>query len=193
MSGSFLVCSLIGCNGVNVGLKWYIVQTYSGFENKVQKNLEESINVLGEGESFGKIIVPAEQVIELKKGEKKTSSRKFFPGYIMVQMDLNKKTWHIVMNIAKVTAFVGGEVNPTPVPEEEVERILNQMEEGVSRPKPKYRFEQGEEIKVIDGPFSNFQGVVEEVKSDKEKLKVLISIFGRLTPVELDFIQVNKI
>jgi len=176
-----------------VGLKWYIVQTYSGFENKVKKNLEESINVLGEGEFFGKIIVPAEQVIELKKGEKKTSSRKFFPGYIMVQMDLNKKTWHIVMNIAKVTGFVGGDVNPTPVPEKDVELILNQMEEGVSRPKPKYHFEQGEEIKVIDGPFSNFQGVVEEVKSDKEKLKVLISIFGRLTPVELDFIQVNKI
>ena len=189
----YLLCLLTGCNGVNVGFKWYIVQTYSGFENKVQKNLEESINILGEGESFGKIIVPAEQVVELKKGEKKTSFRKFFPGYIMVQMDLNKKTWHIVMNIAKVTGFIGGEVNPTPLPEEEVERILNQMEEGVSRPKPKFRFEQGEEIKVIDGPFSNFRGVVEEVKSDKEKLKVLISIFGRLTPVELDFIQVNKI
>ena len=116
--------------------KWYIVHTYSGFENKVKKNLEESINVLGEGEFFGKIIVPAEQVIELKKGEKKTSSRKFFPGYIMVQMDLNKKTWHIVMNIAKVTGFVGGDVNPTPVPEKDVELILNQMEEGVSRPKP---------------------------------------------------------
>ena len=174
-------------------LKWYIVHTYSGFENRVKKNLEERIKALGQEEFFGQILVPIEQVVELKKGQKKTSSRKFYPGYILVQMALNEETWHTVRNTAKVTGFVGGEVKPTPVPDEEAERIIRQMKEGVSRPKPKYRFEEGDEVRVIDGPFSNFQGVVEEVKPDKEKLRVLITIFGRSTPVELDFIQVNKI
>ena len=128
----------------------------------------------------------------MKQGQKRTSSRKFYPGYIMVQMVLNKDTWHTVRNTAKVTGFVGGEVNPTPVPDEEAERIVRQMEEGVKRPKPKYRFEEGDEVRVIDGPFNNFQGIVEEVRPDKEKLRVLITVFGRPTPVELEFIQVNK-
>jgi len=176
-----------------VDLKWYIVHTYSGFENKVKKSLEERIRALGQEGYFGKILVPTEQVVELKKGQKKTSSRKFYPGYILVQMSLNEETWHTVRNTAKVTGFVGGDVKPTPVPDEEAERIIHQMEEGVSKPKPKYLFEEGDEVRVIDGPFSNFQGVVEEVKADKEKLRVLITIFGRATPVELDFIQVNKI
>lgn len=174
-------------------LKWYIVHTYSGFENKVKKNLEERIRALRQEECFGKILVPTEQVVELKKGQKKTSSRKFYPGYILVQMALNEETWHTVRNTAKVTGFVGGDVKPTPVPDEEAERIIQQMEEGVIKPKPKYLFEEGDEVRVIDGPFSNFQGIVEEVKADKEKLRVLITIFGRATPVELDFIQVNKI
>ncbi len=174
-------------------LKWYIVHTYSGFEKKVKQNLEERIRTLGQQESFGQILVPTEQVVELRKGQKRTSSRKFYPGYILVQMELNDETWHTVRNTAKVTGFVGGEVNPTPIPDEEAERIINQMEEGVSRPKPKYRFEEGDEVRVIDGPFSNFQGIVEELKPEKEKLRVLITIFGRPTPVELDFIQVNKI
>ena len=174
-------------------LRWYIVHTYSGFENKVKKNLEERIKTLGYEKLFGPIIVPTEQVIELRKGQKKTSSRKFYPGYILVQMVLNDETWHTVRNTAKVTGFVGGEIKPTPIPDEEAEKIIQQMEEGVSKPKPKYRFEEGDEVRVIDGPFSNFQGVVEEVKPDKEKLRVLITIFGRSTPVELDFIQVNKI
>ena len=174
-------------------LRWYIVHTYSGFENKVKKNLEERIKTLGYKKLFGQIIVPTEQVIELRKGQKKTSSRKFYPGYILVQMVLNDETWHTVRNTAKVTGFVGGEIKPTPIPDEEAEKIIQQMEEGVSKPKPKYRFEEGDEVRVIDGPFSNFQGVVEEVKPDKEKLRVLITIFGRSTPVELDFIQVNKI
>lgn len=174
-------------------LQWYIVHTYSGFENKVKKNLEEMIKTLGQEKFFGEILVPTEQVLELKKGQKKTCSRKFFPGYILVQMVLNDETWHTVRNTAKVTGFVGGEVKPTPVPDEEAERLLRQIEEGISRPKPKYRFEEGDEVRVIDGPFSNFQGVVEEVKPDKEKLRILITIFGRPTPVELDFIQVNKI
>ena len=173
--------------------RWYIVHTYSGFENKVKKTLEERIGKLRQEEYFGKILVPTEQVVELKGGQKKTSSRKFFPGYILVQMVLDQKTWHTVKNTAKVTGFVGGDVNPTPVPDEQAERILRQMEEGVSKPKPKYSFEEGDEVRVIDGPFNNFQGIVGEVKEDKEKLRVLISIFGRSTPVELDFIQVSKI
>jgi transcriptional antiterminator NusG len=174
-------------------LKWYIVHTYSGFEHKVKSNLEERVNALNQKEFFGKILVPTEQVVELKKGRKKTSSRKFYPGYIMIQMVLNKETWHTVRNTAKVTGFLGGGSNPFPVPDEEALRIIQQMEEGVSKPKPRYSFEEGDEIRVIDGPFNNFQGTVEEVKQDKEKLKVLITIFGRATPVELDFIQVSKI
>jgi transcriptional antiterminator NusG len=177
----------------NKELKWYVVHTYSGFENKVKANLEERIKSLKQDEFFGEILVPTEQVIELKKGQKKTSSRKFYPGYIMVQMILNKETWHTVRNTAKVTGFLGGGSSPSPVSDEEAERIIKQMEEGITKPKPRYSFEEGDEIRVIDGPFSNFQGTVEEVKPDKEKLKVLITIFGRATPVELDFIQVNKI
>jgi len=176
-----------------VELKWYIVHVYSGFEDKVKRNLDERIEALGQKESFGKILVPTEQVIELRKGQKKTSSRKFYPGYILVQMALNKDTWHLVNDTAKVTGFVGGEINPTPISDEEAERIVRQMEEGVIRPKQRYSFEEGDDVRVVDGPFTNFQGVVEEMKPDKEKLRVLINIFGRPTPVELDFIQVNKI
>ncbi|NCO60205.1 MAG: transcription termination/antitermination protein NusG [Deltaproteobacteria bacterium CG_4_8_14_3_um_filter_51_11] len=174
-------------------LRWYIVHTYSGFEMKVKKSLEERVRTLGQEEFFGQILVPTEQVVELKKGSKKTSSRKFYPGYIMVQMFLSDDTWHTVMDTAKVTGFVGGGVKPSPIPDEEAEVILRQMQEGISRPKPKFRFEEGDEIRVVDGPFTNFQGVVAEVKPDKEKLRVLITIFGRATPVEFDFIQVNKI
>jgi transcriptional antiterminator NusG len=173
-------------------LKWYIVHTYSGFENKVKRNLEERIKTLGQAELFGRVLVPTEQVVELKKGQKKTSSRKFYPGYILVQMVLNDSTWHTVRNTAKVTGFVGGSIHPAPIPDAEAERIIQQMEEGVVRPKSRYSFEEGDEIRVIDGPFSNFQGIVEEIKPDKEKLRVLITIFGRATPVELDFIQVSK-
>jgi len=173
--------------------KWYIVHTYSGFEHKVKASLEERIKTLGQEKYFGKILVPTEQVVELKKGQKKTSSRKFYPGYIMVQMVLNDETWHTVRNTAKVTGFVGGSTKPSPVSEEEAQRIIKQMEEGISKPKPKYQFEEGDRVRVIDGPFYNFQGIVEEVKPDKEKLRVLITIFGRSTPVELEFIQVNKI
>ncbi|MEE9421209.1 MAG: transcription termination/antitermination protein NusG [Desulfatiglandaceae bacterium] len=174
-------------------LRWYIVHTYSGFENKVKKNLEERIKTIGQEQYFGKILVPTEQVVELRKGEKKTSSRKIYPGYILVQMVLNDDTWHTVRDTAKVTGFVGGEFKPTPVSDEEAERIIHQMEEGVSKPKAKYSFEEGDDVRVVDGPFTNFQGVVDEMKPDKEKLRVLITVFGRPTPVELDFIQVNKI
>jgi len=176
-----------------VELKWYIVHVYSGFEDKVKRNLDDRIEALGQKEFFGKILVPTEQVIELRKGQKKTSSRKFYPGYILVQMALNKGTWHLVNDTSKVTGFVGGEINPSPISDEEAERIIRQMEEGVNRPKPRYSFEEGDEVRVVDGPFTNFQGVVQEMKPDKEKLRVLITIFGRPTPVELEFIQVNRI
>ena len=179
--------------GEKVELKWYIVHTYSGFEHKVKANLEERVKTLDQEQFFGRILVPTEQVIELKKGQKKTTPRKFYPGYIMVQMALNKDTWHTLRNTSKVTGFLGGENTPFPVPDAETDRIIHQMEEGISRPKPRYSFEEGDEVRVVDGPFNNFQGTVEEVKQDKEKLRVLITIFGRATPVELDFIQVNKI
>jgi transcription termination/antitermination protein NusG len=176
-----------------VQLRWYIVHTYSGFEEKAKTNLEQRIEAFGQDEYFGQILVPTEKVVELKNGQKKMSSRKFYPGYILVQMALIDETWHTVKNTAKITGFVGGDVKPTPISDEESERIIHQMEEGVSRPKPKYSFEEGDEVKVVDGPFTNFQGIVEEVKPDKEKVKVLIPIFGRPTPVELDFIQVTTI
>jgi transcriptional antiterminator NusG len=159
----------------------------------VKKSLDERIKILDQERFFGEILVPTEQVVELRKGEKKTSSRKFYPGYILVQMILNEETWHTVRNTAKVTGFVGGEVKPTAISDEEAARIIHQMEEGVSKPKAKYSFEEGDEVRVVDGPFNNFQGVVDEIKPDKEKLRVLITVFGRPTPVELDFIQVNKV
>lgn len=172
--------------------KWYVVHTYSGFENKVKASLEEKIKTSGKLELFGEILVPSEKVVDMVKGVKRTTSRKFFPGYILINMDLNDETWHLVKGIPKVTGFVGGEETPPAVPEEEVLRITRQMEEGAVRPKPKVLFGRGENVRVIDGPFTNFAGIVEEVKPDKGKLRVLVSIFGRATPVELDFGQVEK-
>jgi len=171
---------------------WYVVHTYSGYEHKAKAALEERVRALGKQEWFGAVLVPAEKVVELVKGRKKTSSRKFFPGYILVNMELNDETWHIVRSTPKVTGFVGGATQPPPISEDEVREITDQMAEGAIRPKPKVLFEAGENVKVIDGPFQDFNGVVEEVKPDKGKLRVLISIFGRATPVELDFVQVEK-
>ena len=171
---------------------WYVVHTYSGYEHKAKAALEERIRALGKQELFGDVLVPAEKVVELVKGRKKTSSRKFFPGYILVNMELSDETWHIIKATPKVTGFVGDATNPAPISESEVADITNQMAEGAARPKPKVLFEAGESIKVIDGPFQDFNGTVEEVKPDKGKLRVLISIFGRATPVELDFVQVEK-
>ncbi len=173
-------------------MKWYGVHTYSGFENKVKLNLEERIRAMGLEELFGEILIPSETVVEMKKGEKKTSTRKFFPGYILVQMELNNETWHVVKDTPKVTGFVGGGVTPPSIPDEDVAKITARMEEDVERPKPKVAFEVGETVRVVDGPFLNFTGVVEDVKPDKGKLKVMVSIFGRVTPVELEFIQVEK-
>ncbi len=171
--------------------KWYGVHTYSGFENKVRLSLQERIRNLGLEESFGDILIPSETVVELKKGERKTSSRKFFPGYILVNMDLSDETWHVVKETSKVTGFVGGN-NPMQIPDEEVLKITRRMEEGAEKPKPKVLFEVGETVRVVDGPFLNFSGVVEDVKPDKGKLRVMVSIFGRTTPVELEFMQVEK-
>lgn len=175
--------------------RWYVVHTYSGSEQKAKAALEERVRSLGKAELFGQVLVPAEKVVELVKGEKKTSTRKFFPGYILVNMELNDETWHLVRSTPKVTGFVGGATEPDSipsVPDEEVAGITQQMEEGAVKPKPKMLFEAGESVKVIDGPFQDFNGVVEEVRPDKGKLRVLISIFGRSTPVELDFVQVEK-
>jgi transcriptional antiterminator NusG len=173
-------------------MKWYGVHTYSGYENKVKLNLEERIRALGAEDSFGEILIPSETVVELKKGERKTSTRKFFPGYILVRMELNDETWHVVKDTPKVTGFVGGGTVPAAIPDEDVAKITAKMVEDVERPKPKVAFEVGETVRVVDGPFLNFTGVVEDVKPDKGKLKVMVSIFGRVTPVELEFIQVEK-
>ena len=176
-----------------MALNWYIVHVYSGFESKVKKALEERIATFSDSEKFGEIVVPTEQIVELVKGKRKTSSRKFYPGYILVQMDLNDETWHIVNNTEKVTGFLGGREKPTPISEEEAQQILNRMEAGKLKPKPKYFFETGDEVRVIDGPFTNFNGTVDDVNPEKGKIKVLVSIFGRSTPVELDFVQVTKL
>jgi transcriptional antiterminator NusG len=175
-----------------VAKRWYVVHTYSGYENKVRLALQQRIREHGMQDQFEEVLVPTENVIEMKKGEKRTSTRKFFPGYILVKMAMNDKTWHLVKSTPKVTGFVGGARNPPAIPEHELARITNRMTEGVLKPKPKVRFEEGENVRVIDGPFSNFNGIVEEVKPEKGRLRVLVSIFGRATPVELDFVQVER-
>jgi transcriptional antiterminator NusG len=171
--------------------KWYGIHTYSGFENKVRLSLLERIKNQGLDEHFGEVLIPSETVVELKKGEKRTSTRKFFPGYILVNMELNDETWHVVKETSKVTGFVGGN-NPAAIPDEEVLKITRRIEEGAEKPRPKVLFEVGETVRVVDGPFLNFSGVVEDVKPDKGKLRVMVSIFGRSTPVELEFMQVEK-
>jgi transcriptional antiterminator NusG len=173
-------------------LEWFVVHAYSGFEAKAKQTLEERIRQSGLTDQFGDIHVPQETVVELVKGQKKTSSRKFFPGYILVQMALNQDTWHLVKETPKITGFVGDAKEPSPLSLEEVQRITNQVEEGSASPRSKISFEQGETVKVTDGPFAEFSGTVEEVKADKQKIKVSINIFGRATPVELDFMQVEK-
>jgi len=176
-----------------VARKWYIVHVYSGFESKVKIALEESIASSSHADKFGEVVVPTEEIVELVKGKRKTSSRKFYPGYILVNMELDEETWHIVNNTAKVTGFLGGRQKPAPLTDEEAEQILQRMEVGKLKPQPKYFFESGDEIRVIDGPFANFNGIVDEVNPEKGKIKVLVSIFGRSTPVELEFVQVAKL
>ncbi len=176
-----------------MALKWYIVHVYSGFENKVKTALNERIAAAPHPEKFEEIIVPTEQVVELVKGKKKETSRKFYPGYILVRMELDDETWHIVNNTAKVTGFLGGKDKPAPISDEEAAQILNRMEAGKLKPQPKYLFETGDEVRVIEGPFANFNGTVDDVNPEKGKMRVLVSIFGRATPVELEFVQVAKL
>jgi len=173
--------------------QWYVVHTYSGYEMAVRTQLNERIRAAGREDQFGDILVPAEQVIELVKGKKRTTTRNLFPGYVLVEMELTDDTWHLINNTPKVTGFVGGGTNPPPIPEEEVRKITKQLEEGAARPKAKVAFEVGEQVKIIDGPFADFNGVVEEIRPDKGTLKVSISIFGRSTSVEMELVQVEKV
>lgn len=172
--------------------RWYVVHTYSGYENKVKTALEEKVRALGLEDRITDVLIPSESVVELVKGERRTSSRKFFPGYILVHMELDDQTWHVVKSTPKVTGFIGSRTEPAVIPDEDVDKIKGQMAEGHEKPRPKYSFEKGDSVRVTDGPFINFNGTVEEVRPDKGKLRVLVSIFGRPTPVELDFIQVTK-
>lgn len=173
--------------------RWYIVHTYSGFEQRVQKTINEMIRS-GQGRDLIlQCVVPTEKVIELsKQGSKRTTTRKFYPGYVMVQMIMTEYAWNLIQSIPKVTGFVGGKNRPTPMKDNEAENILALMETRKERPRPKFSFDKGEEVRIIDGPFSGFNGVVDEVNYDKGKLRVSVSIFGRQTPVELDFVQVSK-
>jgi transcriptional antiterminator NusG len=173
--------------------RWYIVHTYSGHEQKAKQALLERAKALGKETCFDEILIPEEQVVEVVKGEKRTSKRKFFPGYILVRMALNDETWHIVRGTARITGFVGGAGNkPTPISDEEVARMTAQIKEGAVKPKPKIKFEEGENVRVVSGPFANFQGFVDEVRPDKEKVRVMVQVFGRATPVELDYTQLEK-
>jgi transcriptional antiterminator NusG len=172
--------------------KWYIVHTYSGHEAKAKQALLERAKVLGQEDQFDEVLIPEENVVEVVKGEKKTSKRKFFPGYILVRMELNDESWHTVRGTPKITGFVGGGAQPTPIPDEEVARMTQQIKEGAAKPKPKIRFEEGENVRVITGPFANFSGFVDEVLPEKEKVRVMVQVFGRATPVVLDYMNVEK-
>ncbi len=174
-------------------MRWYVVHTYSGFEKSVARSLQDHIRNTGMQEKFGEILVPTEEVVEMKSGQKRTSERKFFPGYVLVKMDMDENTWHLVKNVPKVTGFLGGSgMKPTPITDKEAQAILKQVQEGVEKPRPKFSFMSGEAVRVIDGPFRDFNATVEDVNYEKNKLKVSVSIFGRMTPVELEFSQVEK-
>ncbi len=173
--------------------RWYVVHSFSGFEKHVARSLQEHVNNAGLQDKFGEILVPTEEIVELKRGQKRTSERKFFPGYVLVNMEMDDDTWHLVKGVPKVSGFIGGtSAKPTPISDKEAENILEQVREGGEKPRPKFSFAPGEQVRVIDGPFQDFNGTVEDVNYDKNKLRVSVSIFGRLTPVELEFSQVEK-
>jgi transcriptional antiterminator NusG len=172
--------------------KWFIVHTYSGFEAKVKESLQQRVDVLGMGQDIGEILIPTEEVVEVREGRKTRSKRKFFPGYVLVKMVMSDAAWHVVKNTPKVTGFVGTGNKPVPLRDEEVQRIVNEIVVAAEKPKPKFEFRIGETVRIVDGPFSNFTGEVEEVNEDRSTLKVMVTIFGRATPVELEFLQVEK-
>lgn len=172
--------------------RWYIVNTYSSFEDRAKLALEDRIKNAKQEDLFGEILIPTEQVVEMVKGSKKTSARKFFPGYILVNVELNDSTWHTVTDTPKVTGFVGNNQFPDPLTDEEADKIINRIKDGASKPKPKVSFEVGDNVRVTDGPFANFNGVVDDVYPDKGRVKVMVSIFGRETPVELEYAQVSR-
>jgi transcriptional antiterminator NusG len=175
-----------------VAPKWYVVNTYSGNENKVKANLEQRIKSMSMENKIFRVLVPSEEVSEVRGGKKKISTKRFFPGYVLVEMEIDDEAWYVVRNTPKVTGFVGTGTTPTPLTDPEIEGILGQIAGAKSKPKPKVQFERGERVKVVDGPFTNFAGTVEEVNLERGKLKVMVSIFGRQTPVELEFVQVEK-
>jgi transcriptional antiterminator NusG len=173
--------------------QWYIVHTYSGYEGKVRESLKQRVDALGMNEAIGEILIPTEDVVEMRSGEKIISKKKFFPGYVLINMEMSDNAWHVVKNTPKVTGFVGMGNKPTPLTQEEVDRIINQVSVAAEKPKPKFQFQRGEQVRIIDGPFTNFQGVVDEVNNDRATLKVMVTIFGRATPVEIDFLKVEKL
>jgi transcriptional antiterminator NusG len=176
-----------------MAMRWYVIHVYSGFEKKVAQSIREQAEQKGLVENFAEILVPTEEVVEVKRGAKVNSERKFFPGYVLIKMDLSDETWHLVKNTAKVTGFLGGRGRPSPISEAEASRIMRQVQEGIERPKPSVTFEIGEQVRVCDGPFTSFNGFVEDVDEEKSRLKVAVSIFGRATPVELEYSQVEKV
>ena len=173
--------------------QWFIVHTYSGFEKKVKQSLEQRVKAYGLVDEIGEILIPTEDVIEMRGGKKVVSSKRFFPGYLLVEMSMSDEAWHVVKNTPKVTGFVGAGTKPTPLTKEEVDHILDQVKTAAEKPKPKYTFDKGDHVRINEGPFTSFNGVVDEVNLDKNTLKVMVTIFGRATPVELDFLQVEKI
>lgn len=175
-----------------MAMRWYVLHVYSGFEKKIAESIREQARQKGMEELFEEILVPTEEVIELRRGQKVSSERKFFPGYVLIKMELGDDSWHLVKNTPKVTGFLGNRGRPSPISQAEAERILHQVKEGVDRPKPSVTFEIGEQVRVADGPFNSFTGFVEEVDEERSRLKVAVSIFGRATPVELEYSQVEK-